>query len=197
MNEWRITAFSEQHAMGKVADAAGVERSFSIEKWVPCDPATAVGLSMSDANRGVLLPRVGEAVDVELRGERVVRVTRREPAEIPMAIFAEWFAKLCAIVPAMAGWDAATWQAIENELDEEHELAEIRADGAPSRLAYWWLVLAWIRDHGDGSETKRRLGWLRREAAPGCTAIATDDDSVYVDAALAQRLIAANLATAA
>jgi hypothetical protein len=103
MSGWRISAFSEQHATGKVADADGTERSFPIEAWVPCDPATAAGLAMSEADRGVLLPRVGEEVDVELRAERIVRVTRRQPIELAMAIFAEWFAKLCAIVPAMAG----------------------------------------------------------------------------------------------
>jgi hypothetical protein len=197
MSEWRITAFSEQHAMGKVADADGVERSFPIEAWVPCDPANAVQLSLSDAHRHLLIPRVGEPVDVELRGERIVRVTRRQPIELATAIFAEWFAKLCAIVPAMTGWNAGTWQAIEGELDEVPDLDEIRNDPAPSRLEYWWLLFAWIRDHGrGGDETIRRLGWLHLEPAPSCIAIATDDEPVYVDAALAKQLIAARLATA-
>ncbi len=98
----------------------------------------------------------------------------------------------------MTGWNAVTWQAIENELDELHDLDDILNDPAPNRLAYWWRLLAWMRDHGrDGNETTRRLGWLHLEAAPSCIAIATDDGPVYVDAALAQRLIAAKLATAA
>jgi hypothetical protein len=196
MTTWRIVSFSEQHAAGKVADASGGERSFAIEAWVPCDPATAVGLSMSNAHRGVLLPRVGEAVDVELRGQRVVRVMRREPLELAMARFADWFAELCSIVPAMAGWNAVTWETIETEVDEVFD--EVRDDPKPSRLAYWWFLLAWMRDRGrDGNETARRLGWLHLEAAPNCIAIETDDDPVYVDAELAKQLIAAQLATAA
>jgi hypothetical protein len=41
---------------------------------------------------------------------------------------------------------------------------------------------------------QRRLGWLHLEAAPGVVAITTEDEPAYVDAAIAQQLIAAKLA---
>ena len=198
MSTWRITEFSEQKAAGRVAEPGGDERPFSIEAWLPCDPALAVELSMSDAYRSLLLPRVGEAVDVELRGPRAVRVIRREKIDIPTASFREWFATLCSIVPAMAGWSAGTWQAIESELDDIHDLDETRNDPRPSRLEHWWLLLAWMREHGrGGTETTRRLGWLHLEPAPSCIAIATDEDPVFVDATLANQLVLARVAMTA
>ena len=115
---WVVSAFSAETAFGRIRDTdSGREAAFAIEVWVPCDPTTARALDESEHRRHLLLPRVGEPVNVTWRkGYQGVdvpsRVTRTHPVVemLPQRTFRDWLRAMASHVPLLAQLKASAWE---------------------------------------------------------------------------------------
>lgn len=171
-DDWVIATFAGDRAIGTIAStSAGVEVSFSLEVWWPCEPAVARSLQDSPQRRELLLPRPGEPVAVEWRrssqGRDVpARVRRLRPLAVlkPMT-FLVWLARLAEEVPALEGWDPEEWARLFRELEEDLDdtVHAATADNPERHLA----VLAWLVTHAPPAFVARRLGWLSLTGGPG------------------------------
>jgi hypothetical protein len=183
-SEWRIASFSAERGFGQVrSDETGEDARFDVEVWWPGDPVVCRAMQDSEQRRHLLLPRVGEPVDVEWaisrRGDRVPGAVRRLEQAVEIGVrlpFRAWFARLAAQVPALGGWNDARWQDSDESRPPEAHMA----------------VLATVRE-SIADAPAGELAWLSLDEAPGAIAVeaAWGDGQVFVllPAVLVQRLV--------
>ena len=162
MSAWTVVEFSAERGFGRVREAgSGREASFAIEAWWPCEPAAARRMDDHEALRPMLLPRVGERVEVtwKMRAGRevVARVARLERIEArPAVAFRAWLAAMGEHVEDLAGWSNAEWDRIRGDLPHDIADALETIDDPARHLAF----LAWLRDE---LPSCKRLAWIRAD----------------------------------
>lgn len=198
-SEWRVASFSAERGFGRVrSDETGEDARFDVEVWWPGDPAVCRALQDSEQRRHLLLPRVGEPVDVEWaisrRGDRVPGAVRRleQPVEVGVQLtFRAWFARLAAQVPALGGWSDARWQDFD-----VMDLSEAIDSDEPRPPEAHMAVLATVRE-SIADAPAGELAWLSLDEAPGAIAVeaAWGDGQVFLllPATLVQRLVTEGL----
>jgi hypothetical protein len=198
-SEWRIASFSAEQGFGRVrSDDTGEEARFDVEVWWPGDPEVCRAMQDSEQRRHLLLPRVGEAVDVEWtisrRGDRVPGAVRRLEPVVEVAVrltFRAWFARLAAQVPALGRWTDARWQDFD-VMDLSEAIDSDESHPPEAHMAVLATVRESIADAPAGE-----LAWLSLEDAPGAIAVeaACGDGQVFLllPAALVQRLVGEGL----
>lgn len=152
----------------------------------------------SEHRRHLLLPRVGEPVDVEWtisrRGDRVPGAVRRlEPAvEVGVRLpFRAWFARLAAQIPALGAWTDARWHDFD-VIDLSEAIDSDESHPPEAHMAVLAALRESIADAPAGD-----LAWLSLDAAPDAIAVEATwgDGQVFLSlpADLVQRLVGQGL----
>ncbi len=198
-SEWRVASFSAERGFGRVrSDDTGEEARFDVEVWWPGDPVVCRAMQDSEQRRHLLLPRVGEPVDVEWaisrRGDRVPSAVRRLEQAVEVGVrlpFRAWFARLAAQVPALGGWNDARWQDFD-VLDLSEAIDSDESHPPEAHMAVLATVRESIADAPAGD-----LAWLSLDEAPGAIAVEATwgDGQVFLllPDTLVQRLVAQGL----
>jgi hypothetical protein len=183
-DSWIVAAFSAERGFGTIVnDRTREERTFQLEDWIPCDPATARALQDSEQRRGLLLPVAGEAVSFD--GKRVARKTRVDV--LPSFTFADWFARLAEHVPELAGWGNEEWNDWLSEVDGD--LDDVVFSAEKARGERHLAVLAVLREQGPLELVNRRLAWLFLEERPGTRGIECEYGDGFVFVALSDEVV--------
>lgn len=198
MLEWIISEFSAERAFGRVREvASGREVTFSIEAWSPCDPATARVLDDSDQRRSLLLPRIGEPVQVTWKklGSRdaVAKVARIEPIDVlPPLAFRDWLAAMAAYISPISGWTEEEWLELSDVLAAD--LMELTDDPTPVDPTRHLGLLAWCREHAhDHPTVLRRLAWIADDSPNAFEGLAGARVGIGLSDAVCAALVAAAL----
>jgi hypothetical protein len=183
---WVVSEFSAEQAFGRVRDLdTGREAVFPLEAWMPCDPKTARDLDDSDRRRHLLLPRVGEPVDVTWKkGYRGVdvpsRVVRTRPigAVLPQRTLRDWLRAMAVHVPALAHVTAESLQALAPDI----ELDETTDSPTPLDPVQHLALLAYIQQHDESRAIELR--WIVGEGTPHAVALEGGAEHPIVHVAL-------------
>lgn len=173
---WRVALFRPDSAQGRLRnDSDGRECRFSLEIWWPCEPAQARSLQDSEQRRHLLLPQLGEPVEIEWKaapdGHAIPRRVRRVralvlPAELT---FASWLRAMGAHIPALAAWQPSEWQSLFGEVEGDLEDTVFSSEPLPPTQHLG--VLLWLRGQAPQAFDARHLSWLSETKRTGDVAV--------------------------
>lgn len=172
---WRVASFRPDSAQGRLRSDDGREFTFTLESWWPCDAAQARALQDSEQRRHLLLPQLGEPVEIEWRaapdGRPVPRRVRRvRLLELPAELtFAAWLRAMSAHVPALAAWQPSEWQSLFDELGGELEDTVFSVEPAPPTQHLGLLL--WLRGEAPYEFVAQHLAWLGATPQAGWVAV--------------------------
>ena len=190
---WRVALFRPDSAQGRLRnDSDGRECTFTLEIWWPCEPAQARSLQDSEQRRHLLLPQLGEPVEIEWKaapdGHAIPRRVRRvRLLDLPSELtFASWLRAMSAHVPALAGWQPSEWQRLFGEVDGDLEDTVFSSEPAPPTQHLG--VLLWLRGQAPYEFVAQHLSWLGATPQTGWVAVecASETGTAWVSLSAAQ-----------